>query len=82
MAKSKNKILKDNAKYFLETQVKKEKRWEKTPTREEVRDAGIKKDLASRPVVVSSEGDELVSVKKIYEKNTTKELLKDALVKK
>jgi hypothetical protein len=85
MAKSKNKILKDNAKYFLETQDKKEKKWERTPTREEVRDAGFRIDLAKHPVIISHENDKLVPIKQLYEKykaEEAKELLKDALVKK
>jgi len=85
MAKSTNKILKDNAKYFLESKDKKEKRWQKTPTREEINDANYRADLAKHPVVISEKGDKLVPIKQIYEKNKAeakKELLKDALVKR
>ena len=85
MAKSKNKILKDNAIYFLESIDKKEKKWQKTPSRDEVIDARFKIDLVKHPVVTSAAGDKLVPVKQLYEKTkaeAAKELLKDALVKK
>lgn len=85
MAKSKKNILKDNAKYFLETEDKKEKQWQKTPTREEVKDISFRIDLAKHPVVISEAGDKLVPIKQIYEKKkaeVARDLLRDALVKK
>lgn len=81
----KNKILKDNAINFLANDNKKDNKWETFLSKEQMKDREFMRDLVAHPMATGAD-NRLVPVKSLYEakrdRDITRELLKDQLVKK